>query len=371
MNNQAPVPVVRKIRRNSGQVVNANRSLSILYVGPVLGVCRMRAEALRRLGHDVALVRAETPKEFWRFQVFRVGNRLGRAPDMLGANRGVVDSFFRRLFDVLWVDKGRTIQPRTLDTVRRMSPGSVLLNYSPDDMMNPANQSVAYREGIPKYDLHVTTKSYNEPELRERGARDVLFIDNAYDPATHRPMELTAADRRKYQADASFIGGYEKERAQAMDWLAGQGVEVAIWGYHWDRLTGPVSGLTVHNELLRSTEYAKAICGTRINLAFLRKVNRDLQTTRSVEIPACRAFMLAERTDEHLKLFEEGKEAEFFSSREEMLQKCRYYLEHDEERERIARAGYDRCVRDDYSNAGRLRRVIDYIRPLVDRKAGA
>jgi spore maturation protein CgeB len=325
----------------------------------------MRAEALRTLGHDVGLVRAEVPRGFWRFLFYRVGNRIGRPPDVLGANRRIVAAFFERLYDILWIDKGRTIRPETLDEIRMMSPSTVLLNYSPDDMMNPANQSVAYRAAIPKYDLHVTTKSYNVAELRERGAQDALFIDNAFDPQTHRPMALSDADRQRYDADLSFIGGYEEDRARQMLWLGQQGLSIKIWGYQWERLPASAPGLTVRNELLRSAEYAKAICGTRINLGFLRKVNRDLQTTRSMEIPACGAFMLAERTDEHLRLFEEGKEAEFFSTREELLQKCRYYLEHPEERARIAQAGLERCKRDGYSNAERLRQVIDHVRPIL------
>ena len=57
-------------------------------------------------------------------------------------------------------------------------------------------------------------------------------------------------------------------------------------------------------------------------------------------------------------LFEEDKEAAFFDSREELLEKCRHYLVNSDVRQRIAQAGYQRCLTDRYSNAGRLEAVL-------------
>jgi len=186
-------------------------------------------------------------------------------------------------------------------------------------------------------------------------------VDNAFDPRAHRPVALDAADRARYAAEAGFIGGYEPDRAEQMRRLAESGVEVKIWGYDWDRWPVRHVRLKIQNQLLEGDDYAKAIAATRVNLGFLRKVNRDLQTTRSIEIPACGGFLLAERTDEHRRLFAEGREAEFFGSVEELIVKSRHYLAHEPERERVAEAGRRRCLADGYSNADRLARVLEHL----------
>jgi spore maturation protein CgeB len=77
--------------------------------------------------------------------------------------------------------------------------------------------------------------------------------------------------------------------------------------------------------------------------------------------------MLAERTSEHLGLFTEGVEAEFFSSKEELLKKCCYYLSHSEERERIAESGRQRCLRSGYSYERQVEAVLDRLRRLRSR----
>lgn len=333
-------------------------SARVVYVGPRSGTCLHRALALRELGCDVLHVQADEPPSWLAAQVYRVGNRLRYPPDVFGANRALLQAVRAHRPQLLWVDKGRSIHVRTLRRARAACSGLRLALYSPDDMWNPGNHSRQYARAIPEYDLHVTTKSYNVAELRAAGARDVLFVDNAYQPDVHRPLDLTDEERRTFFAEVGFVGMYEPDRADAMVALARAGVPVTVWSADWDVTRHAHANLRVHRRWLEGRDYAVAVNAIRINLGFLRKVNRDLQTTRSIEIPACAGFLLAERTDEHLRLFREGEEAEFFASQEELIAKARRYLADEPARAAVAEGGRRRCLTSGYSNRERLAIVL-------------
>jgi spore maturation protein CgeB len=122
--------------------------------------------------------------------------------------------------------------------------------------------------------------------------------------------------------------------------------------------------LELRNDRPEGVDYAKAINATKINLGFLRKIARDEHTTRSVEIPACRAFLLAERTGEHLDLFEEGVEAEFFDDVDEAARKIQRYLRDEQALHAVAEAGYRRCIDSGYSNLDRLSWALDRVQEI-------
>src|SRR5690606_38676558 len=112
--------------------------------------------------------------------------------------------------------------------------------------------------------------------------------------------------------DVGFIGIWEKERCDSILYLARNGIKVKIFGGgKWNDYRG-IDNLEILPPLY-SDDYSKALQAFKISICFLRKLNFDLQTSRTMEIPACGGFMLAERTTEHMALFKEGKEAEFFS----------------------------------------------------------
>lgn len=337
----------------------------ILYVGPLANgqTCLQRMKALEDLGNTIVPVNTLPPQVVSledRF-IFRLKNYICGPMDVLGVNEEIIRAADEEHPDIVWVDKGLIVKRETLLNAKGACPGVVAVAYSPDDMMNPRNQTREYVKCIPVYDLHVTTKSYNVRELRSRGARDVLFVDNGYCPSAHRPINISPEDKALWGGKVGFIGHYERDRARSLMFLSRNDIDVRVWGRWRKKRFRKYPNLQIMGRSLWGDDYARAICAFDINLCFLRKVNRDLQTTRSIEIPACGAFMVAERTGEHLRLFEEGVEAEFFSSDEELVDKVRYYLEHEEQRKRIAAAGRQRCLTRGYSNRHRLQGALDYI----------
>jgi spore maturation protein CgeB len=223
--------------------------------------------------------------------------------------------------------------------------------------------SLFYRLGLRYYDLVFTTKKYNLTELKQFGARDVMLFLDSYDEKIHKPMNLTESEIERFSCDVGAIGAFEGERADSLLHLAKHGIKLNVWGNGWGKSVNLHPNMKVKNQFLFGDEYSKAICATKINLNFLRKINRDEVTSRSVEIPACGGFMLGERTARHLEFFEEGKEAEFFGSNDEMLEKVRTYLKNDEHRGAIARAGRRRCEMSNYSLSAQLNKMLKSVLP--------
>jgi hypothetical protein len=317
--------------------------------------------SIERLGHKVYPV--NTSNYFYDAGKWfrRIGGKLNQYTDLRMPNRKMVRGVRANDIDLVWVDKGLKVKASTLQQIKAYKPAIKIISYSPDDMMNPANQTRRYLESIPFYDLHVTTKSYNVDELTDLGAKNCLFVNNAFESEIHKPQENLAGT---YLHDVSFVGGWEEERSESIQFLAENGVEVVWYCNSWPLARPVPKKLKIKPAYLKDLEYAAVLQQSRINLCFLRKWNRDVQTQRSVEIPACGGFMLAERTKEHQNLFREGAEADYFGSNEELLEKVRYYLGHEKERACIADAGRFKCLDAEYSNEGVAKKIIDHVENL-------
>lgn len=337
----------------------------IVYVGDLRsgGTCLQRMRALAALGSNVIPINTmdDRANALNRTLLTRVFRKLGRPLDHAGVNSRIREVLASTPADIVWLDKALTVRPETLEEVRRLRPDCRIVGYSPDDMCARLNQSTYFRHHLRHYDVYFTTKSFGVAELLALGCPRVVFVGNAYDPATHRPMSLTDEERRRWGGPVGFIGTWEPERARSLARLALRGHSVRIWGEYWRRATGLGPTAIVEGKAIYGDDYARALSAFDINLCFLRRLSRDLQTTRSVEIPACGGFMLAERTEQHQALFEENKEAVYFGSDEELCDKVGYYLAHPDERLAIAARGRERCLRGGYSNHERLKWMLGQV----------
>jgi len=332
------------------------KPLRILHVGPFWdgSTSLWRREALQALGHEIVPLDI-TPCEASGPRLVRsLRHRLSWGPGIGKLNRQLLQLVEDSPPEVVLVDKGLFIRPRTLQRVRALSK-ALLVNYNNDDPFGHCR--IGWRlflRAIPLYDLHFVLREQNLAEYRAHGARRVERLQWAYHPRIHAPQNVSVEDRARLGAEVGFIGDYELDRACCMHYLAEHGIRVRVWGPRWNRCQWRHPNLLLENRPVWAAEYAKAICSFDIVLGFLRKLNRDTSTSRSIEIPACGGFLLAERTSEHQQLFAETKEAEFFSSKEELLNKVRFYLQNPEARKRIASAGRERCLSSGYSYQDRL-----------------
>jgi spore maturation protein CgeB len=144
-----------------------------------------------------------------------------------------------------------------------------------------------------------------------------------------------------------------------LDRLAGEGLSLAVWGPHWHRARSARVRGCYRGSGVVADAYAKAVNGARIVLGLLSECAGDTITQRSIEIPACGAFMLAPRTPAHTAAFREGVEAEFFGNVDELVAKIWHYLAHAPARARIAAAGRERCLTAGYSYPERMRTILD------------
>ncbi len=327
-----------------------DRKYRIAVVGETFESSRtvQRARTLGRMGHDVTAIPTTPPG--WNYEtppglMVRIAHRLRVPGDPAKANQGILAAVENGC-DIVWIEAAKMIRAATLRRAREINPGVKILWYCEDDMINPAHRSRWLDSAIPLFDLWVTTKSFNAEaaEMPSRGARKILFVDNSFDPALHRPIALDDEQRERFGAAISFIGTYEEPRAQSLLALARAGMAVRVWGNGWGHLVDVEPNLKVENRPVYNDDFARVVAASTLNLGFLRKANRDLQTCRSIEIPACGGFMVHQRNPEISALLRENHEAVYWSSNDELVAVCRAWSGQHEGRKLIALAGRERVL---------------------------
>lgn len=160
----------------------------------------------------------------------------------------------------------------------------------------------------------------------------------------YKPQDL------EQEYDVTFIGQKHGQmpngqfvRAEIIDKMMEAGINVQLFGNYWDGYDNWHGYVTSFEQMLDVFSKSK-IC---LNLSNPWHFGTMPQIKgRHFEIPQMRRLQLTTPADDLESYFEEDKEIVIARSTEEIIEKCKYYLEHKEARDIVAQAGYDRNQKD-------------------------
>lgn len=217
----------------------------------------------------------------------------------------------------------------------------------------------------PRFSWAITTYSWMPEIYKKYGQPNVIRSQWAANLNTYKPP----AELPKERPAVTFIGGWSKPREKIITYLRNRGIPVTVFGGGWNE------GRVSDEEMIRLFSVSKINLGLNPAPGFLNKNSlgrlffrrsidkiipdfhliSNFQTffrrnvpqikARHFEIPACRGLVITSPADDLDQFYEPDKEMVFYSHLDELASKINYYLEHDNERERIAEAGYQKTLR--------------------------
>ena len=112
---------------------------------------------------------------------------------------------------------------------------------------------------------------------------------------------------------------------------------------------------------VESGEAASIIyAGSKINLNISLKGIEGGTPQRIMDILGAGGFALTNYCFETAELFQEDKEIVMFRTPEELVDKVAYYLKHDREREKIAKAGREKVLKC-YTYERKLKQLMEWV----------
>lgn len=217
----------------------------------------------------------------------------------------------------------------------------------------------------------VTTDSEAVGKYRAIGYQNVIKSQWACNHFLYKPItQLPVPD---YKFGISFVGQPHGNRKAVIEKIQSAGLQVDCFGFGWpngkisqDEMIGVFATSKINLNLGNASVGVHSLKGfahlflKRSNTIFVPQRIPDIVQNlklalagmreqikgRNFEVPGCGGFLLTGDADNLREYYEDGKEIVIYKNTDDLIGKIRYYLTHDAEREAIARAGYERTLRD-------------------------
>lgn len=336
----------------------ASEGLKVLFVGmqhdygdPARGECY----EFRNLYGTLARMRGITASYFpYDVHLRSEGRR--------GMNRMLLDRVTREVpdlcFFVLFTDE---IEPATIE---RISGMTCTVNWFTDDHWRFDGYS---RFWAPLFRFVTTTDRSALERYRSAGITNVILTQWAYNHFADPPRP------GERDLGVTFVGQVHSGRRALVRRLQDAGIRVQAWGRGWE--AGRLPGGDLASVFARSavnlnfSESSVARNARSLAKVFVsRRADDSLHVRhpwsmaghvrylltppppqikgRTFEVPGAGGFLLTGPAEDLASYLLPGREVAVFADAEELVEKARYYLAHEDEREAIRRAGYERVLRE-------------------------
>jgi spore maturation protein CgeB len=293
-------------------------------------------ETLTGMGHEIVY--------FDFLSIFQQEGREGLSRKLLDAvDEHVPDLMFTFLFQ-------DQFDPEVLRSItKRGKP--VTFNWFADDHWRFDNFT---KHWAPLFSFVSTTDIEALPKYRAIGYDRALLSQWAANPRIYQKKNLPP------DCDVSFVGQSYGDRPSVMKRLSTSGIPVTVRGAGWNlrrwhayarraRLLPARRLEAISNETRIDQEGMIELFNTsriNLNLSTSSQSGANQIKGRNFEIPACGGFQLTGKAARLGEFFVPDREIVSYDSVDDMIEKIRYYLSHDSERQAIADAGYARVMRD-------------------------
>lgn len=257
--------------------------------------------------------------------------------------------------DLILVIATKGVRVGTLAQLRAHLPRIQVYCVFPDSPHSLDGERI---DCLPVFDRVTTSSPAWVAEFAGLGARKVDYLPFAADTVLYKPSQAVKHNQ-DFAHDVAFIGTWRLERELFLEQLAC--LDLRIWGSrYWKSRTrrgSPLKRCWAGGQAI-GAEFAQICAQSKVLLNILDLISWPGPNMRTFELPACRAFPLAERSPCVLDLFHEGETIECFGTAEEALEKIDYYCSHETDRQRIAAAAYQFVMEGGHTYRDRAEQLV-------------
>ncbi len=261
--------------------------------------------------------------------------------------------------------KGEKLPARLIEHFRRKGCTTILWLTTSilEDWMLPFAKA---------HDFVVTNTEDIQIFFARNGVKNTRWIHQGFAPEFFGIPSQKSVRTSIPCAEAAMIGsmGYPiyKKRSELVILLRKKQVDIKWWGprlsRQWKNLPYFCGG--VHRAWAGREVYMKEFCDVVRNVKIFIGQDADIPisglylSNRIFAVAGCGGFYLGRKTPGIETAFEIGREVEVFESDEELIEKVRFYLDHEEARELIASAGQKKVL-SHYTYRQQMAKIFDWI----------